>query len=321
MKTMLRRSLLAILFCVGPCWAVAQPLDVPAPFQQGLAEIHNARFRKAIETSQALRNTFPQNPLTFLIAAEANWGMIYCQTGHITSREILNLVDTKTSSYDGAFFQAADRALELAGQMRLKPESAASGALYAGLARGARARLYALREQGLKSASEAKDMRANLLEAIEKDPQLAPDAFLGLGTYNYYTDVLSPVLKMFRWFLRIPGGNREKGLDQLRTASAQAALWREEAKYELARIYGVREGRHAEAWPLFQDLSRRYPENPLYALFAGLQAEGAGDQSAAIEYSQKAGEAAAKLDGDCGERMKKAAQGAVERLQEGKPKQ
>jgi hypothetical protein len=317
MKNMLRRSVVGILFCIGPYCAVAQPLDVPSSFQQGLLEIHNGNFRQAMETSKALRSAFPQHPLTFLIAVEAYWGMIYCQTGHITSREIWNVADTKTSSYDGEFFRAVDKALELSDEMRLNPASAAAGALYAGLARGARARLYALREQSLKSASDAKQMRADLLEAIAKDPQLAPDADLGLGTYNYYADVLSPLLKLFRLFLGIPGGDRQKGLEQLRTASEQAVLWKEEAKYELARIYGVREGRHSEALSLFQELAEQYPQNSLYALFAGFQAEltGKGGAAMAIEYCQKAREAAAKLESDCRDRMLEVAKGALERLQ------
>ena len=314
-KNTLRRAVMGILFCLGPCWAVAQPLEVPSALQQGLVEIRSGKFRQALETSQALRSTFPQNPLAVLIAVEAYWGMIYCQTGHINSREIWNMADTKTSSYDGAFFQAVDKALELSDEMRLHPASAAAGALYAGLARGARARLYALREQSLKSASEAKQMRADLLEAVAKDPQLEPDADLGLGTYNYYADVLSPILKLFRLFLRIPGGDRRKGLEQLRTASEHAVLWKEEARYELARIYGVREGRHSEAFPLLQELAERYPGNSLYALFAGFEAEAAGKGSAAIEYCQKAREAAEKLESDCRERMLQVAQGALVRLQ------
>ena len=315
LKNTLRRSVAGILFCMVPCLAAAQPLDVPASFQQGLVEIRNGRFRQAIETSQALRSAFPQHPLAVLIAAEAYWAMIYCQTGHINSREIWNEADTKTSSYDKEFFQAVDKALELSQQMRLHPASAAAGALYAGLARGARARLYALREQSLKSATEAKQMRADLLEAVAKDPQLEPDADLGLGTYNYYADALSPILKLFRLVLRIPGGDRQKGLEQLRTASEQAVLWKEEAKYELARIYGVREGRHSEALSLVQELAERHPANPLYALFAGFQAEAGGKGSAAIEYCQKAAEAAAKMESDCRERWLEASKGALVRLQ------
>src|SRR5579872_5093982 len=103
----LRCFLVAVLL-FGPSFLTARPLEVPAPFQQGMREIRNGQFRRAIETSKTLRNAFPQNPLSQLIAAEAYWGMIYCQTGHINSREIWNVADTKASSYDKEFFEAVD---------------------------------------------------------------------------------------------------------------------------------------------------------------------------------------------------------------------
>lgn len=290
-------------------------MQVPALFQQGLRQARDSKFHQAIETSGALRTGFPQQPFAALLATEAYWGMIYCQTGHINSREIWNLADTKTSPYDKEFLQAVNQALQFSQQLRLKPESAAAGSLYAGLARGARARLYALRGQSLPSASESKQMRADLLEAVAQDPQLAPDADVGLGAYNYYADVLSPILKVFRIFFGIPGGSREKGLEQLHTASSQSALWGEEAAYELARIYGVREGRHSQAFPLFKELAERYPGNPIFALSAAYQAEADGQRHTAIEYSQKARDAAAKMEADCRPRMIEAAQGALDRLQ------
>lgn len=316
---MMLRSVILILFCIGPRFAFARPLDVPAPFQQGLEQIRSGEFQHAIETSHALQRAFPKHPLAVLVAVEAYWGMIYCQTGHINSQEIRNFADAKTSPYDKDFFQAVEIALQLSQQMRLDPESAAAGALYAGVARGARSRLYAFREQALRAATEAKQMRADLLDAIAKDPRLAPDADLGLGTYNYYVDVLSPILKLFRLVAGIPGGDRERGLEQLRTASEQAVLFRDEAAYELAHIYGVREGRHSEALLLLKELANRYPGNPVFALLAGYQAEATGGKSAAIEYCQRVLDAAGKAADDCRERMTSAAKGALERLRGGEP--
>jgi len=162
-------------------------------------------------------------------------------------------------------------------------------------------------------------MRADMMETVAKDPQLEPEASLGLGSYNYYADALSPILKLFRVFLGFPGGNRNKGLEQLRSSSAKSALLGDQAKFELARILGVREGRHSEAFILFQELTARYPENPLFALSAAYQAEGDGQQSAAVEYARKAQEAAAKSEADCRERFIEASKGALDRMQATKP--
>jgi hypothetical protein len=290
-------------------------LDVGPEFQQALQEIRSAKFREAIQTSATLEKAFPEHPLAALIQAEAYWGMMYYQTGHITSSEIWNEADEKTSPNDRDFQQAIEKSIELGEQMRKRPESAAAAVLYIGYAHGARARLYALRDQGLKSASDAKQMRGDLLEAVKLNPDLESDAGLGLGTYNYYADVLSPILKFFRFFAGIPGGNRDEGLQQLRNASERAVLWNEEARYELARIYAVREGRHADALSLFKDLSARFPDNPLYALFTCYEEEKVSGGAAAMQYCQKAKAAAEKLDPAYRGRIQNAAQGAVERLQ------
>jgi hypothetical protein len=293
---------------------LAQVKPVPPQMLQGVEQIYSAKPQRAIEISRALEKAFPQEPYGPIIALEAYYQMIYCQTGHINSREVWNLADVKTSSTDKEFSAAADKALQQAREMRGKTESAAAGALYSGLAHGARAGLYALRQQNMASASEARQMRADLLESVAKDPQIEPDADLGLGTYNYYADALSPILKLLRFFAGFPGGSREKGIEQLRTATAKSALWNWKAKYELARLLGVREERHTEALSLFQELAAKYPGNPLYLLSAAYQAEGAGQAAGALEYAEKAQEAALRVEGVCRERFVDAATKAVERL-------
>ena len=300
---------------VGSCLAADGPLDVPAPFHQAFEQIHRGQYQQALAASRELEKNFPNHPLAYLIAAEAYWGLIYCETGRINARQVWYVADRRTSRWDVEFFRALDHALEASRPLRSNSQTAGLGAFYSGLVRGVRGRLYALREQSLKSASEAKQLRADLLEAVAKDSRLAPDAYLGLGAYNYYVDALSPLLKLVRFLLRIPGGDRKNGLEQLQTASQRAALVATEAQFELGRIHGIQEGRHAESLQFFQTLSARYPENALYALAAAYQAEAAGKKDLAVELAQKASEAAAKMDGACRERLGEAARGAVERLQ------
>ena len=300
---------------IGPCIAADGPLDVPAPFHQAFEQIHRGQYQQALAASRDLEKNFPSHPLADLIAAEAYWGLIYCETGRINARQVWYVADRKTSRWDQDFFRAVDRSLEASRLLRSNSQIAAVGALYSGLAGVVRSRFYALRGQTMKSASDAKQMRADLLEASAKDPRLAPDAYLGLGAYNYYADALSPLLKFIGFFLRIPGGDRARGLDQLRTASAQATLVATEAQFELGRIYGIQEPRHAESLQFLQTLAQRYPESALYALSAAYQAEAAGKKDLSIEWAQKALTAAVRMDDVCRERFGEAARGAVERLQ------
>ena len=271
-----------------------------------------------METSRALEKAFPQEPYGSLVAVEVYYQTIYCQTGHINSREVWNLADVKTSAIDKEFSAAAAKALQQSEEMRRKTESAAAGALYSGLVHGAKAGLHAIRQQGISSATEAKQMRTDLLESISLDPQLEEEADLGLGTYNYYADALAPILKVLRFLAGFPGGSREKGVEQLQMVIAKSALWSAKAKYELAHLWGVREGRHAEALSLFQELAVKYPSNPLYLLSAAYQSEGEGQAATAIELAEKAQRAAQSMEGVCRERLADAATKAVERLKQPK---
>lgn len=299
--------------------AANDPLEVPLSLEQAFEQVHQGRYPQALAALAGFQGDFPKNPLPALIAAEAYWGLIYCETGSITEQHVWYVAEGMASRWDRAFFQAVDKALEASRVLRASPSTAALGAFYAGLARGVRGRLYALRQQSLKAASDGKQLRADLLEAARGNPQLVPDAYLGLGAYNYYADVLSPWLKVIRFFLGVPGGDRKEGLEQLRLASEQARLVAPAAKFELARIYGIRESLAAESFRLFRELSERYPENALYALSAGYQAEGAGLRSTAIAHVRKALEAAQGMEGDCQQRFGKAARGALRRWQEGAP--
>ncbi|HLA40591.1 MAG TPA: hypothetical protein VJ417_11360, partial [Candidatus Glassbacteria bacterium] len=259
---------------------------------------------------------YPQHPLSYLIAAEGYWGTIFCETGHITPREIWNIAETKSSAHDEAFLRTVEQALKASETMKESEETPALGTFYAGVAHGVQARLYMLREQALKSGTEGKQMREALLDAMALDPELTPDAYLGLGVYNYYADVLSPLVKLFRFFLLIPGGDREEGIEQLQTASQQAVLLAPEAQYELARILGIRENRHPEAFTLLQALADQYPSNALYGLAAAFEAQRAGNIPKAIEYARKAKVAAEGMDDLCRARLLPAAQQALKRLAE-----
>ena len=297
--------------------AAGHPLELAAALQIAFESLRNGHYQQTLEASRSLQEDFPGHPLPFLIAAESNWSLIFCQTGHINSREIWNSAEEKTSPFDGGFSQAVEAALSAAEAMRETPDTAALGAFYAGLAHGVRTRLYTLRAESLNSGREGKQMREAMLEATALDAELQADADAGLGAYNYYADVLSPLIKLFRFFLFIPGGDRGRGLVQLEAASQNAVLVAPEARYELAKIYGLRENRSADALHLFRGLTDQYPENALFALSAAIQAERVGDKDLAADLAWRAVQASRQMDDPCRVRLEAASQQAVERLSGG----
>ena len=317
MKLLRHAPLFALLFILSRS-ATAQPgpLEIPTVLDGALEQLRNGHYQEAIQTAAASDNSAPVHPLSPLIVAEAYWGMIFCQTGHITEHEIWNTADADRSPQDEPFFEAVEETLAASETLgEREPASAAVADFYYGMAHAVRAQLYTLRGKVLESGREGKQMRAALLEAVRKNPALEPDAAAGLGAYNYYADVLSPLLKLFRMLLLIPGGDREAGLEQLRTASQHAALLAPEASLELARILGIREGRHREALALLQELAAQYPGNALYTLAAAYEAEKLGEKDAATQFAVKSAVSALEMDPPCRQRIAAAATRAAARLQ------
>ena len=60
--------------------------------------------------------------------------------------------------------------------------------------------------------------RAEFLRALELDPEMA-DATAGVGLYNYYIDTLSAIARMLRFFMGLPGGNKQEGIRQMRVGN------------------------------------------------------------------------------------------------------
>ena len=90
----------------------------------------------------------------------------------------------------------------------------------------------------------------------------------GWACIRYYADVAPSVLKVLRWFLGLPGGDRVQGLAQLRRASESGVLLKAEAAYQLHLVDLWYENRIGEAIEMLSDLHARYPHNPIFLLNA-----------------------------------------------------
>jgi tetratricopeptide (TPR) repeat protein len=89
------------------------------------------------------------------------------------------------------------------------------------------------------------------------------DAYLALGTYNYYVEIAPAFIKFIRPLLFLPSGNRAEGLKQLERAYTQGSLFSYQAGMLLMEVYGTYEGRPADGVRVGEQLASVYPDNPL----------------------------------------------------------
>src|SRR5208337_1661465 len=112
-------------------------------------------------------------------------------------------------------------------------------------------------------------LRSFSLDALKLDPNLN-DAYFGVGLYNYFEDTLPTYVKMLRFLILLPGGDRLEGLRQIQRAMEKGQLVTGEAKFHLAKNYTRSFDRqYAKSLELFRQMEQQYPHNPLWKLLTG----------------------------------------------------
>jgi len=220
----------------------------------------------AIVTMRGFQKKNPENPLGYLLEAEARWWEIYCAACEIK----WGMVDAWRRGKepgDDSYLALTDKAVALAQAQLVKSDSAEMH-LYAGTAWALKARLYSLRGENRNVARTGVMARAELLRATQLDPQMA-DAWAGIGLYNYYVDTLSPIVKVLRFFMGIPGGNKKEGIRELEMAMNQGALMTVEARFNLAKNLRNYDQQYEHAAALVEPLVAQYPHNPVFLLLLG----------------------------------------------------
>jgi len=134
---------------------------------------------------------------------------------------------------------------------------------YLGAAYAVRVQFRAIRNERLAAARDGKRIKDALERALALDPSIG-DAYFGIGLYHYYADVAPTALKILRFLLLLPGGNRAQGLAEMLRARDRGELLRGEAAYQLHLVYIWYENQPERALALLRELHANYPHNPLF---------------------------------------------------------
>lgn len=260
--TMLRPAGALVLVCAGVLLAgAAAPTAQPSPVA-GLTHapllaraydlVYDADFAGAESELRRACGPAPAQSCA-VIGVAAEWWRIY--------------LDIDNRAPDQAFKARLNRVIASGEQWVSREPGRAEAWFYLGAAYGVRVQYNGQRFEFLAAARDGKRIKNSLEKALALDPGL-DDANAGLGLYQYYADVAPSVLKVLRWFLGLPGGDRVKGLAQLRRARDHGVLLKSEAAYQLHLVDLWYENRSAEALEILADLHARYPRNPIFLLNA-----------------------------------------------------
>jgi len=246
--------LLAVVLCafaVHPLRAVpVRGLSHAPLLARAYDLVYDADFAGA---EAALRQACPPAPAQAceVIDVAARWWRIY--------------LDIDNRSLDPAFTARVNAVIDRGEQWAAREPERAEAWFYLGAAYGSRVQYNALRSEYFAAARDGKRIKVSLEKAISLDPALH-DAYFGVGLYQYYADIAPAVLKLVRWLLALPGGNKAEGLAQMRQTRNLGLLLKADAAYQLHLIDLWYENKPGEALALLDELRARYPHNPVFIL-------------------------------------------------------
>jgi len=273
---------LAVL--VWPCSARASSPDLPAAAREGLDLLYAGRSDEAMAKFRQVQAADPNGPLPYLLETEARWWQIYCEACEIKWNTI-DAWERPRIAGDDSYLALAEKATTIA-ESRIAQSDSAEMRLYAGIGWSFRARLLALRNDRRATARAGINARMHLLRCLQLDPQMA-DAYAGLGLYNYFVDTLSPMARLLRFFMHIPGGSKAEGIRQLEIAMEKGDLTRVESRFYLAKNLRTYDRQYAQALEVLSPLIDDFPHNAIFHLVRGdIQAKLGRREPAAESFRQ-----------------------------------
>jgi len=270
-----RGLLLASAACPGVTAQQPPAQQKPRPDQwtetarHGMQLLMDGNFDEAIQGFRQVEEADPEAPLGYVLEADANWWKIYLTEGNLIDPDVFEALSEAATPYDNDFQRLNPLAIQKAEAQIHGHQDEARAHLYEGFAYALQARLEALRDNALATARAGKKMRNLSLAALKLDPTLY-DADLGVGIYNYFEATLPGYVKMLRFLILLPGGNRELGLQQLQTAADKGEITKGEAQFHLAKnLSRNTERQYERSLGILRTMAREYPDHPLWKLLMG----------------------------------------------------
>ena len=246
--------------------ARAGNLEIPPEAREAMDKIYSSDPDAAIPIVRKLQQDHPDHPLGFLLEAEALWWKRYCAACDVKYGIIESWRHGKDPG-DEAYLALVDKIIHLTEAQLAKSETAEMH-VYQGIAWALKARLYSVRGEYRNVARAGVPGRAEMIRALQLDPGMA-DASACLGIYNYYVETLPGIVRLLRFFMGIPGGDKQKGVQQMEEGMNHGVLLAIDVRFTLARALRQYDEKYEDALKIAEPLGDRYPQNALFQLLLG----------------------------------------------------
>lgn len=224
-------------------------IQVQLDATDAINEMYNFQFDRSARNFGLLKKKYGWHPLPyFLLGLNYYWRMIpYNDSGE----------------YDKEFTAYMDTSLYLSKRL-YKGVNEIEGAFFLAATYAFKGRLYSDRKQWRKAASAGK----NALKYLEKSrghEDYSPELLFGDALFNYYSvwvgenyPILKPIMAFF------PKGDKDLGIEQLKTVSTNAFYTRTEAQFFLMRILSNERKDVQRALQISKYLHETFPGNAFF---------------------------------------------------------
>lgn len=155
-----------------------------------------------------------------------------------------------------------DRVIALCDSMLEVDETDAAAYLYRGWAYMNKAQTQLIARHLRAAAGSSRHGKNDFDRFYEYHPEGDPDAATVLGAFLFYADTLPGFFKFIRWLIRVPGGDRERGLALLEEGAAGRGYTYPDSELILGVTYYLFDGNLEDSSRILRDALERYPNHP-----------------------------------------------------------
>ncbi len=256
MKLFLNIGLIVLLTYLIPLRTHAQntsSAELHQLLETGKKEIYHFRLDSALTIFRTVQEKYPDLPHGYFYTSYVN-AIYYSQD--LTNRDL-----------DSLLKRTIRLAIEKGEKYKEIYPNSAEAYYYLGVSHGVLGIYHVLNSHYFKGYIHGRRAKNYLEDAIKIDSTYY-DAYLGLGIFHYYVDLLPGVVRFFAGILGFHG-DREQGMQEIKLTAQQGQFFRMEGEFVYAAIKYFLEGEYYSSVNTFLTLHRSYPENPALTLLVG----------------------------------------------------
>lgn len=253
---------------ITPLFANPMPARMDSLILQGKLQFYNFNITASRHTFEIIRKEFPDYP----------HGYFY--------ESYLTLIawsqDMTNDSLGDAVLIQVNRAVNVAETYKKNNSDKTEADFLLGLCYGVKGIQQTVNRNYIKTYWYGRKAKGYLEDVIKSDSTYY-DAYLGLGIFHYYVDLMPGVVKFFAGILGFHG-DREKGRNEVLLTSRKGRYFKEEAYFTYYVIRYFLEGDKQAPVEKFREMSQRYPGNPALKLMLAYHYRRFGDLGKTIAY-------------------------------------